>query len=81
MKVDFGITKNINKILIVSDNDNISFSYFANVKHTWNSMQIVSLNYRFQNSFTIRLDVLCLHRESTDTHQRHNQVLVRFDQK
>ena len=30
--------------LVVSHNDNISFSYFANVKHTWNSMQTVALN-------------------------------------
>ena len=41
--------------LIVSHNNNIWFSYFANVKHTWNSMQAEPLNQRFQNSFTIRL--------------------------
>ena len=39
MKMDFGITKkeSINT-LVVSHNDNISFSYFANVKHTRNFM-------------------------------------------
>ena len=30
--------------LVVSHNNNISFLYFANVKHTWNSMQTVALN-------------------------------------
>ena len=30
--------------LVVSHNGNISFLYFANVKHTWNSMQIEALN-------------------------------------
>ena len=30
--------------LVVSHNNNLSFSYFANVKHTWNSMQTVALN-------------------------------------
>ena len=29
--------------LVVSHNNNIPFSYFANVKHTWNSMQTVAL--------------------------------------
>ena len=45
MKMDFGFTKiaSINT-LVVSHNDNISFSYFANVKHTWNFMQTVVLN-------------------------------------
>ena len=45
MKMDFGITKKapINT-LGASHNDNISISYFANVKHTWNSMQTVALN-------------------------------------
>ena len=59
MIMDFGITKSINKHIGVSHNNNISFSYFANVKHTWNSMQTVALNKRFQNSFTICLDVFC----------------------
>ena len=45
--------------LVVSHKDNISFSYFANVKHTRNSMETVALNERFQNSFTIRLGVFC----------------------
>ena len=45
MKVDFGITQKASKnTLIASHNDNISFSYFANVKHTWSSMQTVALN-------------------------------------
>ena len=43
--------------MVVSHNDNISFSYFANLKQTWNSMQIKALNSRAQNSFTVRLDV------------------------
>ena len=30
--------------LVVSHNNNISLSYFANVKHTWNSMKTVVLD-------------------------------------
>ena len=60
MKMEFGITKKASiNTLVVTHNDNISFSYSANVKHTWNSMQSVLLNSRLQNSFTIRLDVSC----------------------
>ena len=45
MEMDFGITKKSSiNTLVVSHNDNISFLYFANVKHTWNSMQTVALN-------------------------------------
>ena len=44
---------------VVSHNENISFSYFANIKQTQNFMSTVALNYRFQNYFTLRLDVFC----------------------
>ena len=60
MKMDFGITKKASiNTLVVSHNDNISFSHFANVKHTLTSMQTVAMNSHFQKSFTIRLDVFC----------------------
>ena len=54
MKMNFVIADT----LVVSHDDNISCLCFAIVKHTGNSMLTMTLNKRFQNMFSIRLDVV-----------------------
>ena len=53
--------------LAVPHNDKISFSYSANVKHTWNSMQPVALKTR------LPFDLMCF--VSTQGKSRYSSTL------